>query len=65
VLVFVSSARRALAADETLAFYASESALKLPTVKSRRRVEFEKTGTDRQAALVRLMTKIPAVREPG
>lgn len=52
-------------AGETLAFYASESALKLPTVKSRLRAEFEKTGTDRQTALVRLMTALPAVREPG
>ena len=61
MLVFVSSARlaRALAAGETLAFYASESALKLPTVKSRLRAEFEKTGPDRQAAMVRLMTGLP------
>jgi len=66
-LVFVSSARlaRALAAGEILVFNASESALKLPTVKSRLRAEFEKTGTNRQTALVRLMTGPPAVREPG
>jgi DNA-binding CsgD family transcriptional regulator len=55
---------RAMAAGETLEFYASESALKLPTVKSQLRAVFEKTGTDRQAALVRLIAGIPAVREP-
>lgn len=55
---------RALAAGETLEFYASESALKLPTVKSQLRAVFEKTATDRQAALVRLIAAIPAVREP-
>jgi DNA-binding CsgD family transcriptional regulator len=55
---------RALAAGETLEFYALESDLKLPTVKSQLRSVFEKTGTDRQAALVRLIAGIPAVREP-
>ena len=55
---------RALAAGETLESYASESDLKLPTVKSQLRAVFEKTGTDRQAALVRLIAGIPAVREP-
>ena len=56
---------RALAAGDTLEFYAAESDLKLPTVKSQLRAVFEKTGTDRQAALVRLIAGIPAVREPG
>jgi DNA-binding CsgD family transcriptional regulator len=55
---------RALAAGETLEFYAVESDLKLPTVKSQLRAVFEKTGTDRQAALVRLIVGIPAMREP-
>jgi DNA-binding CsgD family transcriptional regulator len=55
---------RALAAGETLEFYAAESDLKLPTVKSQLRAVFDKTGTDRQATLVRLIAGIPAVREP-
>jgi DNA-binding CsgD family transcriptional regulator len=55
---------RALAAGDTLEFYAAESDLKLPTVKSQLRSVFEKTGADRQAALVRLTAGIPAVREP-
>ena len=35
------------------------------TVKSQLRSTFEKTGTNRQSALVRLIVGIPAVREPG
>jgi len=56
---------RALAAGDTLDAYAAESDLKLPTVKSQLHAVFEKTGADRQAALVRLIAGIPAVREPG
>jgi DNA-binding CsgD family transcriptional regulator len=56
---------RAMAAGDTLDAYAVENDLKLPTVKSQLHAVFEKTGTDRQAALVRLITGIPAVREPG
>ncbi len=56
---------RALVSGETLECYATESGLKIPTVKSQLRSVFEKTGTDRQAALVRLIAGIPAVREPG
>jgi DNA-binding CsgD family transcriptional regulator len=33
-------------------------------VKSQLRAVFEKTGADRQAALVQLIAAIPAVREP-
>lgn len=55
---------RALAAGDTLECYAAGNDLKLPTVKSQLRAVFEKTGTDRQAALVRLIAGIPAVREP-
>lgn len=54
---------RALTAGDTLEIYAAESDLKLSTVKSQLRSVFEKTGTDRQAALVRLIVGIPAVRE--
>jgi DNA-binding CsgD family transcriptional regulator len=55
---------RALAAGQTIEAYAQENGLRLPTVKSQLHAAFEKTGTDRQAALVRLITGIPAVREP-
>ena len=44
--------------------YATAGDLKLPTVKSGLRALFEKPGTDRQAALVRLIAGIPAVRKP-
>ncbi len=55
---------RALAAGDTLDAYAVENGLKLPTVKTQLHAVFEKTGSDRQAALVRLIAGIPAVREP-
>lgn len=55
---------RALAAGDTLECYAAGNDLKLPTIKSQLRAVFEKTGADRQAALVRLIAGIPAVREP-
>lgn len=56
---------RALASGKTLEGYALENDLKVPTVKSQLRSVFEKTQTGRQAELVRLVTGIPAVREPG
>lgn len=56
---------RALASGETLNGYALDSDLKMPTVKSQLRSAFEKTQTDRQAELVRLIAGIPAVRESG
>ena len=56
---------RALASGETLEGYALENDLKMPTVKSQLSSVFKKTQTDRQAGLVRLVTGIPAVREPG
>ncbi len=56
---------RALASGETLEGYSRENDLKMPTVKSQLRSAFEKTGTDRQSALVRLFVSIPAVREPN
>jgi DNA-binding CsgD family transcriptional regulator len=56
---------RALASGDTLESYAQANALKMPTVKSQLRAVFAKTGTERQAALVRLIMAIPAVRNPG
>ncbi|MEQ1592391.1 MAG: hypothetical protein ABL892_08385 [Thiobacillaceae bacterium] len=56
---------RALASGETLEGYTLENDLKMPTAKSQLRSIFEKTRTDRQAELVRLVTGIPAAREPG
>ncbi len=56
---------RALASGETLEAYARENALKMPTVKTQLQATFAKTGTDRQAALVRLIMGIPAVRDMG
>lgn len=56
---------RALASGATLESYAVENDLKLPTVKSQLRSLFEKTDTDRQSAVVRLIVGIPAVREPA
>lgn len=54
---------RALCHGESLEKYASDQGLKLPTVKTQLRSVFAKTGTDRQAALVRLLSGIPVVRE--
>ncbi|MCA1978205.1 MAG: hypothetical protein LDL19_03115 [Thiobacillus sp.] len=56
---------RALAGGQTIEAYAQESDLRLPTVKSQLHAAFEKTGTDRQAALVRLIVGVPAVRDRG
>lgn len=55
---------RALAQNETLADYAAQNQLSLATVKSQLRHVLAKTGTVRQAQLIRLLTAIPAVREP-
>lgn len=53
---------RALAHGMRLEDYALEHGLRLPTVKSQLRSVFVKTGTARQAELIRLVTVIPAVR---
>lgn len=53
---------RALTLGESLETYARENDLRLPTVKTQLRSIFAKTGTNRQAALVRLVIGIPAVR---
>lgn len=56
---------RALGAGASLEEYAQANDLRPSTVKSQLRAVFAKTGSERQAALVRLVTAIPAVREPG
>lgn len=53
---------RALGACETLESYAQASGLRRNTVKTQLSAIFEKTGTDRQSALVRLILAIPAAR---
>ena len=54
---------RALTLGESLEVYARGNDVRLTTVKTQLRSIFAKTGTDRQAALVRLVIGIPAVRE--
>lgn len=54
---------RALVAGATLETYARENDVKLPTVKKQLREVFAKTGVDRQAALVRTIGSVPAVRD--
>lgn len=54
---------RAIAAGMTIDEYARENDLKITTVKTQLRHVLEKTGTDRQASLVRLIGGVPAVRE--
>ncbi len=54
---------RAICHGDSLEEYASDLGLKMPTVKTQLRSIFTKTDTDRQAALVRLLSGIPVVRE--
>lgn len=54
---------RALCHGDSLEEYARDQGLKMPTVKTQLRSVFAKTGTDRQSALVRLLSGIPVVRE--
>jgi DNA-binding CsgD family transcriptional regulator len=54
---------RALANGGSVDEYAREQELRLPTVRTQLRAIFMKTDTDRQHALVRLITGIPAVRD--
>lgn len=54
---------RALALGESLEDYARANGLQLPTIKTQLRAIFAKTGTDRQAMLIRVLLGIPAVRE--
>lgn len=54
---------RALCNGDSLDEYAQTQGVRLPTVRTQLRSIFVKTATERQAALVRLITGIPAVRE--
>lgn len=54
---------RALCQGNSLEEYANDQGLKLPTVRTQLRSVFAKTGTERQAALVRLIAGIPVIRE--
>jgi DNA-binding CsgD family transcriptional regulator len=53
---------RALCHGETLEEYAEAQSVKLPTVKTQLRAVFAKTQTDRQVALVSLISSIPPLR---
>jgi DNA-binding CsgD family transcriptional regulator len=56
---------RALCNGDSLDEYAQTQGVRLPTVRTQLRSIFVKTATERQAALVRLIAGIPAVRENG
>ena len=56
---------RALCQGYSLEEYAQDQGLKLPTVRTQLGATFAKTGTERQAALVRLIAGIPVIRETG
>lgn len=56
---------RALCQGNSLEEYASEQGLKLPTVRTQLRSVLAKTGTGRQATLIRLVAGIPVIREGG
>lgn len=53
---------RALAQGAALESYAQECGVRLSTLKTQLKALFAKTGTHRQAELVRLALKIPAIR---
>lgn len=54
---------RALCHGDSAESYASDQGLRLPTVRTQLSAVFKKTGTSRQAALVRLIAGIPVVRD--
>jgi len=56
---------RALCQGNSLEEYASDQGLKQPTVRTQLRSVLAKTGTGRQATLIRLVAGIPAIRESG
>lgn len=56
---------RALCHGYSLEKYASDQGLKLPTVRTQLRSVLAKTGTGRQATLIRLVAGIPVIRESG
>lgn len=54
---------RALCHGDSLEDYAADHGLKLPTVKTQLRSIFSKTGTERQASLIRLISGVPVIRD--
>lgn len=56
---------RALCQGDSVEEYARDHCLKLPTVRTQIRSVFAKTGTERQATLIRLIAGIPVARENG
>ncbi len=54
---------RAISHGDSVEDYARDQGLRLPTVRTQLSSVFNKTGTDRQAALVRLIASIPVVRD--
>ena len=54
---------RAICHGDSVEEYARDQGLRLPTVRTQLSLVFNKTGTDRQAELVRLVAGIPVVRE--
>jgi len=54
---------RAICHGDSVENYARDHDLRLPTVRTQLSSVFNKTGTDRQAELVRLVAGIPVVRE--
>ena len=55
----------ALCQGSSLEEYASDQGLKQPTVRTQLRSVLAKTGTTRQATLIRLVAGIPVIREGG
>lgn len=54
---------RALCHGDSLEDYAADQGLRLPTLKTQLRSIFAKTGTERQSALIRLLSGVPAIRD--
>ena len=54
---------RAICHGDSVEEYARDQGLRLPTVRTQLSSIFNKTGTLRQAALVRLIAGIPVVRD--
>jgi PAS domain-containing protein/DNA-binding CsgD family transcriptional regulator len=55
----------ALVAGKRLEDIAEERGVRMPTLRTQMRAILDKTGTDRQADLMRLLAGLPAVRTPG
>lgn len=54
---------RAICHGDSVEEYARDQGLRLPTVRTQLSAVFNKTGTERQASLVRLIAGIPVVRD--